>query len=332
MYWQRSAANGGPLLYIWGSWRRSQGVPVQRNEVRDQSERPGQRQEIWPGGILALSANDDTPGTGVLWATVATSGNASDNPPAPGELLAFDAANVSQELWNSSMNASRDGFGNFAKFVPPLVVNGRVYVATQSNQVAVYGLLSSYTASPTSLAFGNEMTNVASTPKPVTVTNTGTWRCRSPASQSRPRVHSRSRRPITAAPRSRRVDCTINVVFEPDRGGIGRPRRSSVNAGNGAATQTVGARRHRCRADLHGARRPRSRSATNRRTSRVRRKPVTVTNSGAAALPITSITLSTRAPSRSRRPIPAALRSRPARTARSASSSIRPRPDRPRRR
>ena len=39
------------------------------------------------------------------------------------------------------MNAARDSFGNFAKFVPPLVANGRVYVATWSNQVAVYGLI-----------------------------------------------------------------------------------------------------------------------------------------------------------------------------------------------
>jgi hypothetical protein len=38
------------------------------------------------------------------------------------------------------MNAARDSFGNFAKFVPPLVASGRVYVATWSNQVAVYGL------------------------------------------------------------------------------------------------------------------------------------------------------------------------------------------------
>ena len=39
------------------------------------------------------------------------------------------------------MNSSRDNFGNFAKFVPPLVVNGKVYIATSSNQLAVYGLL-----------------------------------------------------------------------------------------------------------------------------------------------------------------------------------------------
>jgi hypothetical protein len=48
---------------------------------------------------------------------------------------------VANQLWNSNINAARDSFGNFAKFVPPLVANGRVYVASWSKQVAVYGLL-----------------------------------------------------------------------------------------------------------------------------------------------------------------------------------------------
>jgi outer membrane protein assembly factor BamB len=93
-----------------------------------------------PGGILALSANGETAGTGVLWATVATNNNDANNPPATGALYAFDAGNVAKELWNSNMNAKLDSFGNFAKWVPPLVANGRVYVATWSKQVAVYGL------------------------------------------------------------------------------------------------------------------------------------------------------------------------------------------------
>jgi hypothetical protein len=38
------------------------------------------------------------------------------------------------------MNASRDSPGNLAKFVPPLVANGRVYLATASRKIAVYGL------------------------------------------------------------------------------------------------------------------------------------------------------------------------------------------------
>jgi len=64
----------------------------------------------------------------------------NDNPRVPGALQAFDAENVAIELWSSTTNPSRDNYGNFAKFVLPLIVNGRVYVATSSDQLAVYGL------------------------------------------------------------------------------------------------------------------------------------------------------------------------------------------------
>jgi len=172
VYWQRSAANGGPLLYDWGAGDSVKAYPFNGTTF---AASPSSRgiSAIWPGGILALSANGEQPGSGVLWATLASSGDANNNPPVAGELHAFDAANVSNELWNSTINASRDAFGNFAKFVPPLVANGKVYMATWSNQVAVYGLLT-YRVSPTLLAFGAETTNVASAPMAVTVTNTDT--------------------------------------------------------------------------------------------------------------------------------------------------------------
>ena len=157
VYWQRSAANGGPLLYNWGVSDALKAFAF--NTTTDlfattPSAQGTVTNQIFPGGILTLSANGETPGSGVLWATVATSGNAEDNPPVPGELYAFDAGNVKTQLWNSTINATRDSFGNFAKFVPPLVANGRVYVATWSNQVAVYGLIAPApiltTVSPTS--------------------------------------------------------------------------------------------------------------------------------------------------------------------------------------
>jgi hypothetical protein len=141
VYWQRSTARGGPLLYDWGMTDALRAYPFNGATFATvPSARGSVTNQIYPGGILTLSANGDTPGTGVLWATVAASGNAEGNPPVPGELYAFDASNVAQELWNSGMNAAHDSFGNFAKFVPPLVANGRVYVATWSKQVAVYGL------------------------------------------------------------------------------------------------------------------------------------------------------------------------------------------------
>jgi len=142
VYWQRSAANGGPLLYNWSVGDRLKAFPFNGTMfATTPSAQGGVTNQIFPGGILTLSANGGAPGTGVLWATTAGSGDAENNPPVPGVLYAFDAGNVATELWNSTMNAARDGFGNFGKFVPPLVANGRVYVATWSDQVAVYGLL-----------------------------------------------------------------------------------------------------------------------------------------------------------------------------------------------
>jgi uncharacterized protein (TIGR03437 family) len=86
---------------------------------------------------LAVSANGGWDGTGVVWLTT-TNSNATGQ---LGTLHALDASNLSKELWNSDMNAARDGMGRFAKFVAPTVVNGRVYVPTFSNALVIYGLL-----------------------------------------------------------------------------------------------------------------------------------------------------------------------------------------------
>jgi hypothetical protein len=56
-------------------------------------------------------------------------------------MFAFDAADLSHLLWSTLQNPSRDGYGNYAKFVAPTIANGKVYVGTDSGQVAVYGLL-----------------------------------------------------------------------------------------------------------------------------------------------------------------------------------------------
>ena len=93
-----------------------------------------------PGGILSLSANGSAPGTGILWAATPLSGDAQPNTVA-GMFRAFDASNLGTELWNSRLNAARDDFGNFAKYTPPTIANGKVYLATFSNKVVVYGLL-----------------------------------------------------------------------------------------------------------------------------------------------------------------------------------------------
>ncbi len=82
------------------------------------------------GGWMSLSANGNLPGTGILWVS------------EPNILHAFDASNLQTELWNSDMNQYRDDLGEAAKFCPPTIANGRVYMATFSGYLAVYGPLS----------------------------------------------------------------------------------------------------------------------------------------------------------------------------------------------
>jgi hypothetical protein len=93
----------------------------------------------FPGGTMSVSADGDRAGSGIVWVT--TPKKSAEYYTVPGTLRAFDAADVSRELWNSDQNASRDLLFTYAKFVPPVVANGKVYVATFSKRLSVYGLL-----------------------------------------------------------------------------------------------------------------------------------------------------------------------------------------------
>jgi chitodextrinase len=85
----------------------------------------------YPGGSLAISASGTT--NGILWAV-------RKNGAAAGTLHAYDAANIATELYNSDQAGSRDTLDVAAKFSVPLVINGRVYVASEG-QLTIYGLL-----------------------------------------------------------------------------------------------------------------------------------------------------------------------------------------------
>ena len=91
-----------------------------------------------PGAMLSLSANGSDITSGIIWAALPFKGDANHET-QPGILRAFDAADIRQELWNSKMDPV-DGEWDFAKFCPPTAVNGRVYLATFSDHVRVYGL------------------------------------------------------------------------------------------------------------------------------------------------------------------------------------------------
>src|SRR6266436_737993 len=91
------------------------------------------------GAVLSVSSNGSRDGTGILWAPYASTGDA-ESFVTPGILRAFDANDVTRELWNNHQNVARDGAGNYAKFSSPTIANGHVYLPTFSSRVVVYGL------------------------------------------------------------------------------------------------------------------------------------------------------------------------------------------------
>lgn len=137
VYWNGS-------LYLWSNRDPLRQFEWSSGSFLTSAAHSASTPATFPGGILSLSANGTTPGTGIVWGTLGTA--SSGNQVVAGVLHAYDASNVSIELWNSYMNKARDDFGNFAKFCPPTIANGRVFIATSSNQLAVYGLLSNLTA------------------------------------------------------------------------------------------------------------------------------------------------------------------------------------------
>jgi hypothetical protein len=83
----------------------------------------------YPGAAMSISANGTS--NGILWA-------AQTNTQA-GSLHAYDATTL-KELYNSDQMGTRDQFLWGAKFIPPTIANGKVYVASYAG-VVVFGLL-----------------------------------------------------------------------------------------------------------------------------------------------------------------------------------------------
>lgn len=84
---------------------------------------------VYPGTTPSVSASGSS--NGIVWAVENKS---------TAVLHAYDASDISHELYNSEQAGSRDQFGAGNKFITPMIANGRVYVGT-TNGVAVFGKL-----------------------------------------------------------------------------------------------------------------------------------------------------------------------------------------------
>jgi hypothetical protein len=140
----------GPWLYVWPEndflqafrFDRAAGRfdcrgaadpdcnPISRSTTTDPERVPGGSFGM-PGGFLSLSADGARPGTGIVWALHAFAGNANQRL-VDGILRAYDASDLSRELWNSKMVPERDDLGTYPKFVFPTIADGRVYAPTLS--------------------------------------------------------------------------------------------------------------------------------------------------------------------------------------------------------
>jgi hypothetical protein len=170
----------GPTVYIWGEndvlrsftynsttgsintnpWATSSmTAPVTNNDG------------AMPGGFTSISANGNS--NGILWASTPYNGNAAgnSNPEFAGDgmvqgvLYAFNADTL-QLLWSDKLNDGRDEIGLFAKYLPPMVANGKMYVPNfgtpgttdGSGNLVVYGLFNPPTTKPTLTVSANNAT------------------------------------------------------------------------------------------------------------------------------------------------------------------------------
>ena len=92
---------------------------------------------LGPQGATPVVSSNGT-SNAIIW-LIDTSG-ALATPNTPAILRAFDAGNLSNEIYNSAMLPNRDTAGLAVKFTVPTVANGKVYVGTQT-ELDVYGLL-----------------------------------------------------------------------------------------------------------------------------------------------------------------------------------------------
>jgi hypothetical protein len=142
VFWNRTTG-AGPTMYVWAdndylkafhfNGSSFDTSPISKSTFQDPSGSSG--------GVLTISSNGSTSGTGIVWSSMPLSQD-GDHGTVQGVIRAFDANNLTNELWNSEQNSSRDSTGLWPKFSPPTVINGKMYMASFSNVLNVYGLIS----------------------------------------------------------------------------------------------------------------------------------------------------------------------------------------------
>jgi len=143
VYW--NSADRGPLVFIWPEETPLKAYaydPVKHFRKKPVMTGPKAPPGM-PGGFLSISANGNR--DGLVWATTPLNQDALVQV-VRGTLRVFDA-NTLEELWSTDKKTPEDIF-SFAKNCPPTIANGKVYLATFSDKLNVYGLVPRAAALP----------------------------------------------------------------------------------------------------------------------------------------------------------------------------------------
>lgn len=138
-YFSTGAANN---LYLGGVLSSSTGDAMQEyrlvsglfNPVKTVSKSPT---TYLAGATPVISAGGTK--NGIMWTIERPALLWTETATNNAVLHAYSATNLHSELYNSGMNSTRDLAGPAVKFLPPTVINGKVYVGTQT-ELDVYGL------------------------------------------------------------------------------------------------------------------------------------------------------------------------------------------------
>jgi hypothetical protein len=144
--------NNATWLYIMGEGDRLKAFPFQGGKFNVQAVKQGKWSQpvlnqvppcqsqanhgMWmPGGLLGVSSNGAASGTGIVWALVPANGDANSCRGVKGMLVAYNAEDVTKELWRSQgqdagLSDTKDSVGLLARFNPPTSANGKVFIGT----------------------------------------------------------------------------------------------------------------------------------------------------------------------------------------------------------
>lgn len=148
--WSSPAYFNG-TIYYQGSGDVLKAFAVANGGINPNPIGRGPSGDGYPGSTPVVSANGTQ--NGIVW-TIQSDAYGSGGPAV---LHAYNATNITYELYNSSQNLNRDNPGGAVKYTVPVVANGKVYVPAQFG-VAVYGL-GTFLATPTISPNGGIFTN-----------------------------------------------------------------------------------------------------------------------------------------------------------------------------